>query len=331
MLVVEAEVRGIRLVDFLLRFAGIATPARARGLLGGGAVTVNGEDCLHDRKLRLGDVVIVSVDDDAAGERAGPGAPHAARPARERTGAALPEVLWESEHALVVQKPPGLPTVPTRDGRDGGIHALLAALRPQDDLRIVHRLDRDTSGCLLLAKGVEAARHFDLAFREGAVQKTYVALVDGVPNDADFVVEAWLGPDPARPGKVVVGPAEAKGFRPALTEVHVDKAYRRHALLSLRPRTGRGHQLRVHLASVGHPIVGDSDYGGRPLLLSELKNDYKLRPGVPEQPLLKRLFLHAQRLVFCDLDGGNVEVDAPPLADLEQAVRKLDKFDRARR
>ncbi|MFM1873432.1 MAG: hypothetical protein RL398_2854 [Planctomycetota bacterium] len=327
MLVVEAEVRGIRLVDFLLRFAGIGSPALARSLLGAGEITVNGEDCLHDRKLRLGDVVIVAA--AVAELSSGPAATRRGAPARGRDG--LPEVLWESAHAVVIHKPPGMPTVPTRDGRDGGVHGQLDELRPDGDLRIVHRLDRDTSGCLLLAKGLDAARHFDLAFREGLVHKTYVALVDGVPNAAEFTIDAWLGPDPSRPGKVMVGPPETKGFRAARTEVTIDKAYRRHAMLRLQPRTGRGHQLRAHLASVGHAIVGDSDYGGRPLLLSELKNDYKLRPGVPEQPLLKRMFLHAQRLVFDDLDGKHVEVVAPLPADLEQAVRKLDKFDRARR
>lgn len=316
---VEAEVRGIRLFDFLARMLPGLRGAAARQLVAAGDVTVNGEECLHDRRLRVGDVVMLPA-------TAGAG-PVAARQPRR------PEplvVLAETATAVVVDKPPGLPTVPTRDGRDGGVHAQLEALRPGEDLRIVHRLDRDTSGCLLLAKGLAAAQHFDRQFAGGLVQKTYVAVVDGAPLQDEFVVERWLGPDPRRPGKVVVGTAGSRGFRDARTLVTVRQRFSRHALLELRPQTGRGHQLRVHLASLGHPIVADADYGGRPLLLSELKTEYKLRPGVAEKPLLSRLFLHAERLALDDVDGRRLDVRAPLPADLEQALQRLLRFDQTR-
>jgi RluA family pseudouridine synthase len=319
-LVVEAEVRGIRLLDFLARMLPGLRAAAARQLVAAGEVTVNGEDCLHDRRLRVGDVVMLPA---TAGS--GP----AAAPRRQRRDEPL-AVLAETATALVVDKPPGLPTVPTRDGRDGGVHAQLAALRPGQDLRIVHRLDRDTSGCLLLAKGLVAAQHFDRQFSTGLVQKTYLAVVDGAPLQDEFAVERWLGPDPRRPGKVVVGAAGSRGFRDARTLVTVRQRFLRHALLELRPQTGRGHQLRVHLASLGHPIVADADYGGRPLLLSELKTEYKLRPGVAEKPLLSRLFLHAERLELDDVDGQRLAVRAPLPADLEQALQRLSRFDQAR-
>lgn len=289
-----------------------------RALVAAGKVSVNGQQCLADARLRVNDVVIVSAE-------------LAPRTAPCKAGDSALQVLAEGESFLVVDKPAGLPTVPTRDGQDGGVHALLPALRPGADLRIVHRLDRETSGCLLLAKGLAAARHFDAAFGAAQVHKVYVALVHGVPVSEAFSVDSWLGPDPRRPGKVIAADSEQRGFRSAHTDVGLRRAYGGHALLELRPSTGRSHQLRVHLASSGHAIVGDSAYGGQPLLLSQIKTDYKLRPGVTERPLVERLFLHAERLEFRDVDDLVVAATAPLPPELDTALRKLDRFDAPRR
>jgi RluA family pseudouridine synthase len=318
-LVVERHLAGIRLADLLAQAMPNAHSVDLRRLLAGGAVRVNGEPCLVDRRLRSSDVVQV------AAEIAPP------RPA-PRGPAVAPEVLWESAHALVLHKPPGLPTVPDRQGRQRGVHGLLPALRPDADLRIVHRLDRDTSGCLIVAKGLAAAQHFDRCFRDGTVHKTYRALVHGVPTAAAFAIRAWLGPDRKRPGKVVAAASEQPGFRAAHTEVVCEQAFASHALLRLSPTTGRSHQLRVHLQSVGHPIVADRDYGGEPLLLSDLKPGYKLRRGVDERPLTPRMFLHSARVVCSDVDGAAIDVTAPLPEDLAVALRQLESFaDRRRR
>ena len=315
-LVVEADLAGSRLADFLESSLPPTHRLVLRDLIASGKVKVNGEVCLDSRRLRIGDVVQV---------------PDGALPKRNAKTQEAPEVRYESRSVLVVAKQPGLATVPARSGSGGSIHGMLAGLRPADDLRIVHRLDRDTSGCLLLGKGLDAARHFDEQFRKGFVAKTYVALVHGVPAQERFSIDAWLGPDPRRPGKVVAAETERKGFREAHTEVQRRRAFRRHALLALHPTTGRGHQLRVHLQSVGHPIVGDRDYGGEPLLLSSLKTGYKRRPGVQERPLVDRLFLHAERVSFCDLDGTQVTVETPLPEDLVVALQKLEDFDERRR
>jgi RluA family pseudouridine synthase len=318
-LVVEPPLAGVQLADFLAEALPGRRPATLRQLIGSGEVSVNGEVVLANRRLRAGDVVMLTA--------AVPVAARAAAPAADR----LPGVRFESDSTLVIDKPAGLPTVPDRSGREPGVHGLLAALRPGQDLRIVHRLDRDTSGCLVLAKGLAAARHFDVQFREGLVQKTYVALVHGVPPAPEFVIDAWLGPDRRRPGKVVAAASEQPGFRSARTEVTRAQAFHRHALLTLRPGTGRTHQLRVHLQSIGHPIVGDSDYGGEPLLLSAIKPGYKLRKGVSERPLTPRLFLHAEQIRFHDLDGSAVQVESPLPEDLAVALRQLQSFDERRR
>jgi 23S rRNA pseudouridine955/2504/2580 synthase len=315
-LVVDEELAGIGLADFLERRWQDRHRLDLRRLVAEGRIRVNGERCLHDRRLRAGDVVQLAA--------AVPGP-------RRRGRRELPPVRFESATALVVDKPAGVPTVRDRSGADPGLHGLLEELRPGADLRIVHRLDRDTSGCLILGKGLAAARHFDLLFRSGGIDKSYVALVQGVPVRDAFDVDAWLGPDPRRPGKVVASSTGGRGFREARTRVEVRRRFHAHTLVGLVPETGRGHQLRVHLSSIGHPIAGDADYGGRPLLLSELKDDYKMRRGAVEQPLLARMFLHAERIAFRDADGAEVAVDSPLPDDLAIALQKLENFAGRRR
>lgn len=310
---------GIRLADLLAQALPHVHNLERRHWILAGEIAVNGVACHGDRRLHEGDVVQIHADLSAAR----PAKPHR----RDRTATTADDlpVLYEDEHLLVVGKPAGLTTVPDRSGVDRGVHGLLAALRPGADLRIVHRLDRDTSGCLLLAKGLAAARHCDRAFRDGRVAKTYVALVHGVPPAEPFAIDAWLGPDRRRPGKVVASASELPGFKPAHTEVQRRAAFARHALLALHPTTGRSHQLRVHLQSIGHPIVGDRDYGGDDLYLSAIKPGYKLRRGVDEKPLHKRMFLHAERLEFPSMDGAPVDVTMPMPDDLAAALRPLER------
>ena len=158
-----------------------------------------------------------------------------------------------------------------------------------------------------------------------------VALVAGAPAADAFAIEKWLGPDRRRPGKVVVGDAGRRGFRAAHTAVSVRERFDRHTLLELSPTTGRGHQLRVHLQAIGLPIVADPDYGGEALLLSRLKAGYKQRAGIDERPLLQRMFLHAERVVFDDVDGREVAVEAPLPDDLAVALRHVEKHNSRRR
>lgn len=314
----EAEDVGIQLLDLLRRDLPGVHLVDLRGAIAAGDIRVNGEVCLRDCRLRPVDVVEVLREPSP-------------RPAARQAAPTLPRVLHETASTLVVAKPAGMPTVPDRTGVDRGVHGLLPMLRPDADLRIVHRLDRDTSGCLVLAKGLAAARHFDEQFRLGRVQKTYAALVHGVVHREQFAIDDWLGPDPRRPGKVVASPREHDGFREAHTEVHRRQAHAHFTLLSLRPTTGRSHQLRVHLQAVGHAIVGDLDYGGEMLLLSRLKPGYKSKKGVAERPLLARMFLHAEHIVFTDPDGAEVRVEAPWPDDLMTAYERVMAFDEPRR
>jgi RluA family pseudouridine synthase len=317
-LTVPQALHGVLLQDFLARSLPDADRARLRGIQARGGVRVNGMPAARNRRLLAFDHVelLAEPGDLAPRPKAAPAAPIA--------------VLFASATALVVDKPAGLTTVPDRSGAEGGVHARLRELRSAGDLRIVHRLDRHTSGCLLLADGLAAAQHFDAAFRSHAVHKRYLALVHGAVARSEFAIDRWLGPDPRRPGRMLTSAAAKKGYRTARTRGEVVQALGDLTLLRLYPETGRSHQLRAHLAAIGHPIVGDADYGGRPLLLSEHKHGYKLRRGVAERPLLARPFLHSEQLEFVDVDGTPVTVDAPLPDDLRMALARLASHGTAR-
>ncbi|MBK8976379.1 MAG: RluA family pseudouridine synthase [Planctomycetes bacterium] len=330
--IVDEELGGIRLQDFLERTWPQADRRALRRLVADGRVTVNRMPAELRQKLFSGDLVELAL---PAGQTAPPAwSPRsdgaAAGPAVER----LPAVLAEADFCLVVDKPPGVPTLADRAGKSKGVHGMLCALRPGEDLRVAHRLDRDTSGCLALARDLDAARWLDLQFREGRVRKEYLALVEGVVGRDAFEVRKHLGPDRRRPGKVRVVREGTKGARSAHTEVEVLERFRAHTLLRVRPRTGRGHQIRVHLRSAGHPIVADVDYGAKgPLLLSAIKPGYKARFGTLEAPLLARMFLHASRIEIPCPPGSAIDVlavDCPLPADLQLALDKLRHFARQR-
>jgi RluA family pseudouridine synthase len=317
-LVVPEALDRIALGDFLEASLPGQQRRSLRELVSMGRVAVNTLESRGDTTLRAGDVVTIEAEEEEL-------------PVRRRETGALPKVLHEDAYAVVVDKPPGIVTVPDRFGEHEDLHEILPSIRPDADLRIVHRLDRDTSGCLLLARGLEAARFFDLAFRERRLRKTYLALVEGVVR-APFVSDRPLGPDPRRPGRIRVVDAKARGARDARTEFEVVEAFQRFTLVRAIPSTGRSHQIRVHLAHQGHAIACDPDYGARrTLLLSDLKPGYKARPGVREPPILERMFLHSESITFPLPAGGEARVAAPLPKDLELPLKKLRHFDRKAR
>lgn len=198
--------------------------------------------------------------------------------------------LWEGDGVWAVAKPPGLATIPERDPSRPSLWTLARAQR-SGPLYLVHRLDKETSGVLLLATTPEAHRHLANLFRLRRVDKRYLAWVHGVVEPPQGTIDAPLRAFGS--GRMGVDP---RG-RPARTDFRV-RARRAHAtLLELRPHTGRRHQLRVHLYHLGHPIVGDPLYGAR-------------------QPA-PRLYLHAWRVAWPDAHGRWREVEAPPDAIFE--------------
>ncbi len=233
-------------------------------------------------------------------------------------------ILYEDEHVLAVDKPAGLAVEPERWMREAGsmAGAMLALARqrtqeamaaaalnrgPDADLesaeapllfrpRILHRLDKETSGVLLVAKDIETERRLRAAFEYRRISKTYMALVEGEwPAGPAQMIDAPIGPDERRSGRMRI----VRGGKESQTEVELEQGYRGYSLVRCRPLTGRTHQIRVHLAHEGFPLVVDKLYGRNDeFLLSQIKRGYRAKQGRPERPLIDRLTLHAAEIVF---------------------------------
>jgi 23S rRNA pseudouridine1911/1915/1917 synthase len=215
-------------------------------------------------------------------------------------------IAYEDEHLLVVDKPAGLVVHPARGHREGTLAQLLAgtAAGGEDPARagIVHRLDRDTSGLLVVARSDEVHRALQILIQARTLEREYLALVQGHPPSRTGTIEAPIGRDPRVRTRMTVGghfPREAR------TRFELERSVGEYALLRLRLDTGRTHQIRVHLKAIGHPVAGDPQYGGAGLL------------G------LQRQFLHATRLAFGHpVTGQPIEVLSPLPEDLRQALTR---------
>ena len=187
-----------------------------------------------------------------------------------------------------------------------------------------HRLDRETSGVILLAKNKPVLVSLANLFNTEKPVKIYVALAHGTPTEESFEVDASLAPHPTRLGQMRVDPKSGKRSK---TLFKVRERFHGYTLLECRPLTGRTHQIRVHLKHARHPIVGDRVYGGKPLLLSWLKTDFRLKPGKTERPLISMTALHAESLTLSHpVTGAEVEAAAPWPKDLEVAVKYLRRY-----
>lgn len=236
----------------------------------------------------------------------------------------LPPVLLEDDALVVFDKPSGLLIAPdrwdkTRANLMAAVHARLG-----EHVNNVHRLDADTSGVVLCTKTPDALRHCAAQFETHTVVKRYLALVVGNPVGDRFVIDRPIDDDPRKQGRMRV----ADGGKPAVTDVTVLERFRGWAFVECRPKTGRTHQLRVHLAALGCPIVADPFYGADAgIFLSSLKRNYRVKPGETERPLLGRLALHARSL---ELDhpstGARTTVEAPVPKEFSVALKYLREF-----
>ncbi len=241
-------------------------------------------------------------------------------------------VVFEDAHLLALDKPAGLLTAPDRDDPARPnlmrlLHDAIAAGKPWVTergltyLNHAHRLDAETSGVILLAKSKPALVALANQFGTDQPQAKYAALARGVPRAEQFEVEAKIAPHPLTPGLMRVDSRLGKRSK---TLVSVVEAFRDYVWLTCRPVTNRTHQLRVHLRHTGLPIVGDTLYDGKPLLLSRLKRDYRLKPGRAERPLLARVALHSEELTLAHpITGATVTFTAPLPKDLRVALKYL--------
>ena len=270
----------------------VGSRAAAERLLGEGGVVVDGERRPKSHRLEGGEEVELTV-------------PEPASSALEHEDVPL-RIAYEDKHVLVVDKPAGLVVHPSPGHASGTlVHGLVGlAVGGEDEERpgIVHRLDRDTSGLLVVARTDEAFERLQELVRERALERSYKALVRGRPRSWTGRIEAPIGRDRREPTRHSL---DTDTPREAVTHFEVEELLGRNALLDVRLETGRTHQIRVHLAAIGLPVVGDAVY------------------GVPDEEL-KRQFLHAWRLAFPHpVTGEPVEVESPLPPELQAALARF--------
>jgi 23S rRNA pseudouridine1911/1915/1917 synthase len=244
-------------------------------------------------------------------------------------------VLFEDEHLMALNKPSGLLTSPDRyDPNRPNLMKLLhggiadgkpwAKERGLAYLMNAHRLDFETSGIILLAKSKPVLVELANLFGSEKPIKAYLALVQGCPTTDQFQIEAKLGPHPVKVGLIRVDPKHGKRAR---TTFEVREHFDGWTLLTCRPLIGRTHQIRVHLKHAGLPIVGDRLYGGKPLWLSRLKQDYYLKRDKEERPLMGRVALHVEKLTLVHpVTGQTLTIEAPCPKDFTVALKYLRRF-----
>ncbi|MCD6300266.1 MAG: RluA family pseudouridine synthase [Dehalococcoidales bacterium] len=289
-----ADAAGVRLDKYVGEKCPELSRTHAQKLIAEGYITVNSQVTKAGHKLNVGDRVDIVIPPT---------------PPSPLTPEAIPlNILYEDDDLLVVDKPPGL-TVHPAPGHPG--HTLVNAILSHfphladisDSLRpgVVHRLDKDTSGLMLVAKSSVAQINLSEQFKAHSVVKAYQVLVKGHLTPEDGIIEAPIGRDPSNRKRMAV---VARG-REARTQYHVIRYLGSYTLLEVRTETGRTHQIRVHLSAIGYPVVGDATYGVK-------------------SPHLPRQFMHACRLGFkLPSTGEYVEFTSELPPDLEQALRDI--------
>lgn len=314
---VPREFEGMRLDAYLRRRYPWRSREQYQGMIRRGLVLLNGEPRKSSTSVRWRDEVWVDYGEPGDLE-ADPGS--------------IPlRVLLEDPVLLVLDKQPGVVVHPVGKNRFNTLtNALHARYRNMEDPsrdivpKLVHRIDRGTSGVLLVAKTDRARAELGRQFEDREVEKEYLALVRGLPREDGGLVDLPIVPEePARPGKPRMMTVPVGSGPDARTGWKVEERLRGHALLRLFLYTGRTHQIRVHCAALGHPLVADDQYGdGKALYPSTAAGADAPERG--EAPLLDRVALHAARLVFTHpTTGERVAVEAPLPPDMRTALAAL--------
>jgi len=308
---VHAEDDGIRLDRWFKRhmpdvsFAVVSRWART------GQLRVDGARATPGDRLAEGQTIRVPPAEPARAATAAGGKPERVRVplTDEQTELIQGMVIHRDAQAIVINKPPGLATqggTKTHDHVDGLLDGL--EFERDDRPRLVHRLDKDTSGALLLARSARAAAHFAKSFSSRTARKVYWAIIMDVPSVADGIIELPLAKQPGTGGEKMH--VDEKEGAPARTRYRIiERAGNRACWVELQPYTGRTHQLRVHMAAIGHPIVGDGKYGGKDAFLTGT--------------ISRKMHLHARRIRIDHPDGSPLDVRAEPPSHFLETLASL--------
>jgi len=234
------------------------------------------------------------------------------------------DILYEDDNMLVANKPSGVLVIPDRfDADQPSLNKMLEAKTGQR-IWVVHRLDRDTSGVICFAKNEETHKYLSNLFQQHHVGKYYYGLLNGRVIPEEGRIEKPIVEHPAIKGKMTV----AKRGKASITDYKVVEQWPLFSLVQFQIHTGRTHQIRVHVQSIGHSIVCDELYGdGKPFFLSAIKKKYRLSDNEEaERPLLSRLALHASRLELVKADGTELKVEAPLPKDMAATIKQLNKW-----
>jgi len=312
---IRGRVAGRRLDQYLAATLPDFSRTFLQRLIREGRVTVNGQPEKPRYLIRRGDRIEVSVELPE-----GPSVPPESIPL---------DILYEDEHMLAINKPPDMVVHPAK-GHQGGtlVNALVAHTQmlssAYGDLRagIVHRLDRDTSGVILCAKTDAAHSALAMQFEDRTVEKHYLAVVEREPELDSDLIDVPLGRSRRNPEAVAV---VRQGGKPAQSIYRVRRRFRGFAELDVELLTGRTHQIRVHLAHIGHPVVADSLYSSRAALYrSELLGQ---PPAEDEPPLIERQALHAHRIAIGHpITGQRMEFAAPIPSDIATLLHALEEL-----
>ena len=318
---VTANWRGCLLDEYIAAHWPDIAKGRLRDLIRSGAINVEGAAVPPGTRLKEGQVIL--IEHDMSLEK------------RIKTASIDLEILYQDEHLVAVNKPAGIPVEPSRWG-EHPLHlsgALLHwAKQPSSGPihkrpRALHRIDLGTTGVMLYALSLEAEQYYRQLFSDGGVEKTYHALVIGEVH-ADGCVDSPLAPDARHGGLMRV----YKRGKPSFTEYKAIKLFDGYSLVEVKPKTGRTHQIRVHMSSIGHPLVVDPRYGGADSFnLSQIKRNYRSKPGRVEKPMINHLTLHACQ-VKLPMFGSeeSLEIQAPYPKDLDLTLRNLNKWRKHR-
>jgi 23S rRNA pseudouridine955/2504/2580 synthase/23S rRNA pseudouridine1911/1915/1917 synthase len=231
------------------------------------------------------------------------------------------EVVFENDEFIAINKPAGMLSIPDREQSEKSLKEYLIDLYVS--IFTVHRLDKDTSGLILFAKSETAHKFFSMLFEERKIEKFYVGIVLGSPNNTSGLIDAPIAEHGTQKGLMTVH----RNGKPSSTSYEVLEANKHYSLVSFQLHTGRTHQIRVHSKNIGHPLACDPLYGdGKSVLLSAIKKKFKLsKHDEEERPMINRLALHSYKLIFTDSKGELHEITATIPKEFRALMTQLKK------